>query len=112
MTVVPATGQRPAYVVVAFDDETTGPGRDLSSRLSALLDDGVSTVLIDVTRLRAMSSDTVGALLSARREASRRGARVLLKASGRSAALVSRSALSGLFEVTPTGAPVSMWRHP
>lgn len=114
MTQMTVSGHQRSYVTVALDDESTPsqPTGDLMSRLRPLFNEGLTTVLVDISRAHRLSSDTVAALLWARREASARGGRVVLHAPNRrSAALVSRSVLGGLFEVDDTATP-SLWRHP
>jgi hypothetical protein len=113
MAVLTVTGREPTYVVVALDDQAmTLPAWDVASHLCALFDEGVSTVLVDVTRLRVLSSHVVAALLSARREATSRGDRLVLhSATSRGAAMVARSALAGVFELS-VGSQPSPWRHP
>jgi anti-anti-sigma regulatory factor len=114
MTQMTVSGHQRTYVTVALDDEqnSSQSAQDLISRLRALFKDGLTTVLVDISRAHRLSSDTVAALLGARREAAARGGRVVLHAPNRrSAALVSRSVLGGLFEVDDTATP-SLWRHP
>ena len=113
MAVLTVTGREPTYVVVALDDQAmTLPAWDVASRLCALFDEGVSTVLVDVTRMRVLSSHVVAALLSAHREATARGHRLVLHAAtGRGAAMVARSALGKVFEVS-VGTHPSPWGHP
>ncbi|MGH8893134.1 MAG: STAS domain-containing protein [Actinomycetes bacterium] len=109
------TGLRPTYVAVALDDETPpGEGaRDLTAQLRQLFTEGASTVLVDMSRVRRLSSDIVAALLWARREARSRGGRVVLHAPNRrSASLLARSELGRLFEVDLAATAPSPWRHP
>jgi anti-anti-sigma regulatory factor len=84
----------------------------LTERLCELLTGG-RTVVVDVTGLHGLSTDVVSALLGARREATLRGSRLLLRASdARSQALLRRSALDRVFTVVRDGNPRLMWRHP
>ena len=112
MAVLTVTGREPTYVVVALDEQAmTLPAWDVATHLCALLDDGVSTVLVDVSGLRRLSSNVVAALLSARREATARGGRLVLHAAtSRAAAMVARSALGGAFEIS-VGSHPSPWRR-
>ena len=108
------TGRAPSQVSVALDDTTVTmtPAGQLTARLCALLDDGTTTLVIDVSGLQAMSSDIVAALLSARRESTARGCRIVLRAtSRRSMSLLRQSSLGGLFDITTTDLPASLWRH-
>jgi anti-anti-sigma regulatory factor len=82
----------------------------LGDRLCALLADGTTTVVVDLSGLRALSSDVVAALLSVRREAGARGSHVVLRAStSHSMSLLRRSRLVSLFEITTGNGPA--WRH-
>lgn len=114
MTQMTVSGNQRTYVTVTLDDESTASRatENLTSRLRELFKEGLTTVLVDISRAQRLSSDTVAALLWARREAAARGGRIVLHAPNRrSAALVSRSVLGGLFEVDETATP-SLWRHP
>lgn len=115
MTQMTVTGQQRTYAVVTLDDQAAAPPSDgdLTSRVRRLFAEGVSTVLVDISLMQRLSSDTVAALLWARREARSRGGRVILHASNkRSAGLVTRSELGRLFEVDVAALPASPWRHP
>lgn len=111
-TMVPGAG--PTYAVVALDDTTARlPAVDQGATLCRALVGGVTTVVVDVSGLSQLSSETVTALLQLRRQASTLGGRVVLQAAaGRRAAMLTRSPLAGLFEVTTTAAPRAPWRHP
>lgn len=113
MTQMTVTTRRPSYAVITLDDDGKVTPADLPSSLRAVFLDGINTLLVDVSRLQRFSSDTVAALLYARREATARGGRVVLHAPNRrSAALVARSELGRLFEVDTTSTHPSPWRHP
>jgi hypothetical protein len=109
------TRRQPAIVTVALGHQETersphSATTDLTGRLCALFDDGVSVVVVDLSRLRSMSSEVVGALLSVRREAGVRGGHVVLRASTHhSMAMLRRSRLAGLFEISTADGPA--WRH-
>lgn len=115
MTQMAGTGPQRTYVVVTPDQPSTGPGPsagDLAGRVRRLFAEGVRTVLVDLSDVQRLSSDIVAALLQARREARSHGGRVVLHAPNRrSASLVSRSELGGLFEVDVAAVRPSPWRH-
>ncbi len=114
MTQMAVTGPHRTYVVVAPDDHHgAGPAEgDLTRRLRRLFAEGTRTVLVDLSRVQRLSSDTVAELLWARREARSRGGRVILHAPDRrSASMVSRSELGRLFEVDVAAFRPSPWRH-
>ncbi len=114
MTLMTVTGQQPACTIVSLDDRarTVVPAAQLGADLCALLTEGTRTVVVDVTGLQTLSADVVSALLGARREATARGARIVLRAQdARSRGLLQRCALDGLFTVVRDAAPDSLWRH-
>lgn len=115
MAQMTVSGRQRTCVVVALDDRvaSTPSDGDLTARIRQLFSEGVSTVVLDISRVQRLCSDDVSALLWARREARARGGRVVLHASNkRSAALVTRSELGRLFEVDVAALPPSPWRHP
>ncbi|HEX7189561.1 MAG TPA: STAS domain-containing protein [Actinomycetes bacterium] len=108
------TGRAASQVCVTLDDSTLtqAPAGLFSTRLCALLDDEAGTLVIDLSGVQGLSSDLMAALLSVRREATARSCRVVLRAtSRRSIALLRQSSLGGLFDVTTTDLPGSVWRH-
>lgn len=114
MNLTTVTTPHRVYAVVTLADEDTpgGPG-DLSHRLRAAFAEGVDTLLVDLSGLQRLSSDTVSALLRARREAAARGGRVVLRTPNRrSAALIARTELGRVFEVDTDPVRPSPWRHP
>ncbi len=108
-----AGSDRTTTTVTLTDDSLTRtPAAALSARLCDLLSDGGRTVVVDVTALNSLSADVVSALLGARREATARGSRVVLRAgTARSRALLRRCTLDRVFTVVRDGDPGSMWRH-
>jgi len=107
------TRRQPTVVTVSLnhdDAERPAAAAGLSDRLCALLADGPTTVVVDLSALRTLTSEVVGALLSVRREATARGSHVVLRAStSHSMALLRRSRLASLFEITTASGPA--WRH-
>ena len=114
MTQIKVTGTAETITTVALDDGSRRRtvGSQLADCLCEMLTGG-RTVVVDVTGLHGLSTDVVSALLVARREAARRGSRLVLRAGdARSLALLRRSALDRVFTVVRDGEPRSMWRHP
>ena len=103
--------RQPTTVTVALSHEgDRSPAAGLTERLCGLLADGPTTVVVDLSGLRGMSSDVVSALLSVRREAAARGSHVVLRAcTSHSMSLLRRSRLVSTFEITT--APGPAWRH-
>lgn len=114
MTQVRVTSTAETITTVALDDYSLRRTvvSQLAERLCELLTGG-RTVVVDVTGLQVLSADVVSALLGARREATLRGSRLVLRAGdSRSQALLRRNALDRVFAVVRDGEPRSMWRHP
>ncbi len=114
MTLMTVTQQQPDCTTVSLDDRarTLVPAAQLGSDLCALLTEGTQTVVVDVSGMQTLSTDVVSALLGARRVATARGARIVLRAQdARSRALVRRCALDGVFTVVRDAVPDSLWRH-
>ena len=114
MTQMTVTDTAGTTTTVTFDDGSLRRGAvsQLAGDLCDLLTRG-RTVVVDVTELHGLSTDVVSALLGARREATARGSRLVLRASdARSRALLRRSALDRVFTVIRDSEPGSLWRHP
>lgn len=114
MTQMTVTGTAVATTTVALSDASLSrtPASALTDRLCGLLSEGGRTIVVDVTGLHFLSADVVSALLGARREATLRGSRVVLRAGdARSRTLLHRCSLDRVFTVVRDGDPGSMWRH-
>jgi anti-anti-sigma factor len=94
-------------VVVALEDSSLLEGlADLRWRLRHLLADGGTTLVVDVSGVDRLSSQTVAALLWAKRHCRARGGRVVVRGpSRRSLDVLSRTGLSSMFVIEPPAAP-------
>ena len=104
--------RQPTTVTVSLshDDAQRPAAASLGDRLCALLADRPTTVVVDLSSLRGLSSEVVAALLSVRREATAQGSHVVLRAStSHSMSLLRRSRLVSTFEITTASGPA--WRH-
>jgi hypothetical protein len=114
MTAITVTELGPSYVVVILDAtaQPRTPTGDLSRRMCALLDEGPTTLLVDISRLLALSSDVMSALLSLRRETGLRFGRLVLRSpSAGGDAMLDRSSPPGVFEISAAGLPATPRRH-
>lgn len=105
---------RPGTVVVALrDEDLLKTLTDLRWRLGGLLESGPSTLVLDVSQVRRLSSATIAVLLWVKRRCLTRGVQVVVRRPSRdSLAVLARTGLQSALDIERRGLRPVALAHP